>query len=487
MFLPPDTDKLQNLTILPVITGSVDTCHDIDNCRTLLEIVRSCFITIFACTWVSLHLNIPPRDQAWYRGPLRHFGVMLMGIIAPELVVAWAARQWYVSRELEKKYRKYADMHRKPWSRTHSFFALMGGYVLCDGRSAEVLDIDVEQDFVDFFSSSDSRTQLTADDLADKGKKDWLSKSFAVVQTAWFILQCVARSIQHRALSELEVATCGFAVLNAVTYYLWFDKPQGVRLPFLVDIQGSVLAIDKLGGCIVRAEEPGAGRQPQVPSATRGSTQYLQSSQPTGPSSHQHQQPELPVVHHLWTKLTDFLHKRLPSGILYAFVEMAGNDHLHAHELSGTAVPTFYSGDCTPKRDDVAITISVGFSILFGAIHCLAWRFDFPSYAEATMWRTCSLAITCLPALRLVTYFVQSWAPATYEFMMRNVLGKTIVDVKGWGWWVLGLLVKMVNHFGVIAYIGARFILLVLVFTLLRSLPPSAFETVSWTMFIPHI
>ena len=40
---------------------------------------------------------------------------------------------------------------------------------------------------------------------------------------------------------------------------------------------------------------------------------------------------------------------------------------------------------------------------------------------------------------------------------------------------------------GIILYIIARAVTLVLAFTSLRELPPGAYETVHWTTFIPHV
>jgi hypothetical protein len=40
------------------------SCEDIGHCRTLLGIVWSCITTIFLCTWVAIHPNIPePEPQ----------------------------------------------------------------------------------------------------------------------------------------------------------------------------------------------------------------------------------------------------------------------------------------------------------------------------------------------------------------------------------------------------------------------------------------
>ncbi|TFK49646.1 hypothetical protein OE88DRAFT_1632974 [Heliocybe sulcata] len=314
---------------------------------------------------------------------------------------------------------KERNRHPKPWSRTHGFFALMGGYVLCyeDGKE-EVLDADANHDFLDFFKSEDSCTRLTEEELADKGKKDWLSKTFAVVQTVWFVLQCIARAVEGRALSEMEVGTCAFAFFSAVTYGLWWNKPQAVKYPFKVPISRS--------------------REEHDISSVNTSANIERTEGDPG----------------------DLLRKYWADSVC--------DDRWYDPELKDASVPTFFSGRRSSLRDDVAIGISVAFSVVFGAIHCTAWSFTFPSHIEALLWRICALATACLPLLRLTTYVLQR---------------RGIASVKGQS----QLWMRAVTYSIVISYIAARAVLIALVFTLLRALPSSAYETVSWSLFIPHV
>ena len=74
-------------------------------------------------------------------------------------------------------------------------------------------------------------TKLTVSDIRDRSKGDFLSKGIAILQTTWFILQCVARREQGLALTELELVTLALASLNATTYMFWWHKPLGVQEP----------------------------------------------------------------------------------------------------------------------------------------------------------------------------------------------------------------------------------------------------------------
>ncbi|KAF9255198.1 hypothetical protein L218DRAFT_837765, partial [Marasmius fiardii PR-910] len=48
----------------------------------------------------------------------------------------------------------------------------------------------------------------------------------ALFQTGWLIGELSTRGWCGLYISELEVLTLGFAVLNLLTYIVWWDKPQ---------------------------------------------------------------------------------------------------------------------------------------------------------------------------------------------------------------------------------------------------------------------
>jgi hypothetical protein len=84
---------------------------------------------------------------------------------------------------------------------------------------------------------------LTADDNAlaylapieaeikDKGKADIIAKILAILQTSWFVAQCIARGVGKLPLTELEVVTLAYATMNVFIYYFRWDKPKNVGCP----------------------------------------------------------------------------------------------------------------------------------------------------------------------------------------------------------------------------------------------------------------
>ena len=71
--------------------------------------------------------------------------------------------------------------------------------------------------------------QITEDEISDRSKGDGLSKLIFVLQSSWFIVQCIARHIQGLALTQLELTTLAMASLNGITCILWWHKPLGAR------------------------------------------------------------------------------------------------------------------------------------------------------------------------------------------------------------------------------------------------------------------
>jgi hypothetical protein len=72
------------------------------NRRDLLNIIWSCFVTIFACTWTSVHPNIPALDDSFLLVISRRLSCMVWVVLAPEVVILWAIRQWYYARKFGK-------------------------------------------------------------------------------------------------------------------------------------------------------------------------------------------------------------------------------------------------------------------------------------------------------------------------------------------------------------------------------------------------
>jgi hypothetical protein len=72
---------------------------------------------------------------------------------------------------------------------------------------------------------------LTAKQIHDKSKGNAISKGLIMLQVAWFVMQLITRAIYHLETTQLEVGTLAFAVLNFLTYAMWWNKPLIVQCP----------------------------------------------------------------------------------------------------------------------------------------------------------------------------------------------------------------------------------------------------------------
>ncbi|KAG6914034.1 hypothetical protein DXG01_002848 [Tephrocybe rancida] len=202
-------------TVPPSSLGDLvpaSSCSD----RSISSIVWSCLTTIFACTWIAIHPNIPRSSE---RPILRRLKIFAMALVAPELIVLWALRQWLSSRKLAHKYKEFG------WTQTHGFFVIMGGFHVGElGGVPLVLD---SEDLGPYLQNRD--IDISEKDIQDRSKGDVLSKCLVMLQVTWFVLQVLARAAQHLAITELEIVTLAFAVLNFMTYFCWWNKPLDVN------------------------------------------------------------------------------------------------------------------------------------------------------------------------------------------------------------------------------------------------------------------
>jgi hypothetical protein len=121
----------------------------------------------------------------------------------------------------------------------------MGGFILIDPdqkyaepneQNGIVLPLNYFKKYPDI-----EIPEISAADIDDRSKGDALSKIIAILQTTWFIAQCVARGQQQIALTELELVTLALASLNAVTFAIWWHKPLGVQKPIKVYLKTEVV------------------------------------------------------------------------------------------------------------------------------------------------------------------------------------------------------------------------------------------------------
>jgi hypothetical protein len=56
------------------------------------------------CTLAAVHPNIPSQKERQLTTTLRRVGLVSFTLIAPEMTILWAMRQWVAARKLAKEH-----------------------------------------------------------------------------------------------------------------------------------------------------------------------------------------------------------------------------------------------------------------------------------------------------------------------------------------------------------------------------------------------
>ncbi|KIM28232.1 hypothetical protein M408DRAFT_57683, partial [Serendipita vermifera MAFF 305830] len=335
--------------------------------RSSWSIIWSCLSTIFLCTWVAIHPNVHFRPetqgQKWYKrylwDPFHEFVtyrlvLFIWALLIPEYILAWAVRQYIQAGKIRDGV--------PGWTRTHGFFMVMGGFHLfrlpADTRlpyeTKEVSGFVVSTGehsrrdavpvcplkFEDFPTDILEIMAPTEIELKDKDKSDSLTKIIVLMQTLWFVIQCITRGTQHLPLTELEVVTLAYAMLNFFIYIFWWDKPQNVECPIRV---------------------------------------YKTST-----ASHEKRRLE-------WSGNWVWRWMKMISAYTI------GLQDRYATLSKQCSTPMFWSGQ---MKEGHLFSATLGPAILgsaFGAIHCIAWSSKFPSSDELVLWRISCIAMITVP------------------------------------------------------------------------------------------
>ncbi|KAI0758913.1 hypothetical protein C8Q74DRAFT_1372812 [Fomes fomentarius] len=121
---------------------------------------------------------------------------------------------------------------------THSYYAIMGGFVLQDPHS-ELVDRFLplwqrngvlSEAGVRFLMKHEPALMpdLPLAEIVDKSKAGGVAKAPIARQVLWFCLNCLVRLAQGLPLPLLAAATIADALCALLTYTLWWKKPKVV-------------------------------------------------------------------------------------------------------------------------------------------------------------------------------------------------------------------------------------------------------------------
>ena len=399
--------------------------------RGTMSLIWSCLFTCFICLWSVVHPNIPAIYESefiWYK---RKTGLLLLGAVAPELVVTMSFTQWRWARafvndmtqlqtrwnmptrqivseqdELKDLSTSMMQMRELPlnhWTIIHGFFCVMGGFVITtpEGKTFAVnckqLVFLIENSYVDV-------PMISARAIIDKSKADPLIKVIAALQAGWFAAQCLGRAIQRLSTSTLEITTVAYVLCMAPVFFFWWYKPIDVRVPTELHVR--------------RWTDDSTAQIRQLDGLTR---EFFWSNRNT----------------------TEF-----PRAVNTVEIdESRGDNHRYFQSL-----PNWYP--------------LVATGILYGAVHCVAWDFAFASEAEKWAWRVSALStilVACMTAVKFSLWHILRYSNAKK-----------------------GRVIRIEQAFCTL-YVLSRVYVFVEVFLGLRSSTAATYDSVDWSLYIPRV
>ena len=200
--------------------------------RGTLDILSSCVVTLFLCSWSVLCLNVFPPSLSERKKIWRQVLMAGLAFLGPELLFQLSLGQWCAARRSVKKFRQHGY---SGWTMKHAFLASMGAFALqpdleSSGEHWVCFPLDEDQIFylVKHGYVPYEEVKIDKKIISDKNKTDSLIRVFIVCQILWYCISCIARLCQHLAITLLEIATVGFILCSAGTYIFWFEKPMDV-------------------------------------------------------------------------------------------------------------------------------------------------------------------------------------------------------------------------------------------------------------------
>lgn len=409
------------------------------NERGTIDIIWSCVITVFLCSWSVVFLNIPEKHD--FRSYLStKLSWVAFTIFFPEILASFAQVQYLSARHSVAAFHK---LGYPEWSMTHAFFADMGGFVL-DAPDYPRFPINAHQvhylvknGFLDF-------PTIKRETLQDKNKADAFVRILTSVQIFWYALQCIGRAVQHLAVSMLELDVVAIVLCTFPTFYFWFHKPLDVDTTETLHLVGSLRLSDVL------ALAGDAAKQPF-------------KSTPL-----------------------DFINSP-PDRFQILDPIMWGFEHLiPVSTRSNVPITRFRDtlrmnpGKVTPSE----IGISTIISLTFILIHFAAWNFSYPTPLERDLSRAACLLLIGCGFLFGNTWILMIWQMPAFCRLAGIPQVNTVTEYidRLHPFFQYALMVTQMGSYGI-----ARTFIILEGFAGLRALPASSFRSVEWSDMLPHI
>ena len=425
-------------------TGMIDqeAWVSVSGGRGTLDIIWGCSFTVILCATVSVRINYPSRSEKAWQVLARKFRWFMVCCAAPEVLMILAMGQ---RQEARRSVHYWKSSGYPKWTIRHGFYANMGGLIL-EPRDSEPFPINARQlhylvtrGYIHYPVIPDNETSTSGNTL----------KALVCIQVAWFLMQLIARVSESLTLTTLELTTIPYVLCTLATGYLWLHKPiVSQKNPTTLFSQMSI------GEILISAGSAASKPYSQTP--------------------------------------LDFVDDQSPSWLTDV------QPHLHFRMGPRARPLQRFANDRFPvwSNGSVESFVQMGIHVAYCAVHLLAWDYSFPTFQERDLWRLSSLALVSLTIVIYVSEVYQDahrtglWNRWLFKLFPSNPFHIAPISTMEHrkrekelfpAWQVLFLGVVGVPYLAARAYMGIE------VFLSLRSLSASAFETVVWVEYIPHI
>ena len=427
------TLAIQNLTDSTLVRGFVTA----DCGRGTIDILWSCLTAIFLSIWTVIHLPVPcfdmERPDNFRRKVVRsRVGASLLALLAPEWTLFLALMEIIEAASIRKKLQKLSIEANL----THGFFLSMGGLCLRapGGRCHQLQEVDIGNAVTASKAAEEIRDTITASDTVTETEGVIIASDTAVeIKDALLPSEGWVRELKLVKESDIEDVAKSNSIEKLLASFqgLWILTQAISRIYqhkalSLLEVTTNAYICCAVGIYAFWWKKPQNCSVPIMITCSDEAIDELSSS--------------------AYEEEKDAWFEFIWAGRAYAFDQMDFN---------------IYS---TSTRN--CIIGLVAFSLMiFGSVHLASWNSRLPSTIELWMWRGSSLY--CVIYTGLLAFWTVWDSNPDFRVSIE----------------VLGFLAK---H-GAFVYVVVRIYMIVEVFISLRALPASAFQSVQWSSFLPHI
>lgn len=440
------------------------------NQRGTIDIIWTSLATMFLCSWSVLCLNIPSPDDSFFRIIHRRFWLTALCFLGPEFTLQIAIGQYSSARQ---SVQDFAAAGHKDWTMTHAFYADMGGFTLRTSDEFPLIPVDAKQLLWLIQQDIVKRPKIKRTAIKDKNKMDGLLRLITLFQVTWFAINTVGRACAGLAITCMELTAAAFIVCTLATSFFWFHKPADVASAEHLQTEYTMEAI------------------------------YNKVCKFKGITSpHMYYRTPLDIISRqewAWSKYwTNWMNILRVINIRFSPKTMPVDRF--ENTISLPLPLSWYF---------LFAFLSLGYSGLFVG----GWNFVFPTIVERYLWRTASLGLFgCCISYALVTHLTLDAYPALKtrfqgRFLRKSEASNDTRPQRSWiGQRAHGVAQKIRNNsvsqdpelelplkallpiyvLGFI-YCCSRTYIFIADIIEVRSLPASAYQTVKWSTFIPHL